>query len=150
MTAVLAVAATLAVLLTAMPSAAAAGDPSYSFDDYTSTLPLPNGPTTNGTTMLFLPARLIWVRAVPVTAPPNLGFGTSLVPIPGLHYLGLLRPGVAVHGAAGSCSAAGEGGEGSQGSGPYAPVPGVPRLAGMPAALCISHLQPICPPLVLP
>jgi hexosaminidase len=38
----------------------AASDPTYSFDDYTSTLPLPNGPTTNGTTMLFLPTKLIW------------------------------------------------------------------------------------------
>ena len=59
MTAALAVAAALALLLTVLSSAA--GDPSYSFDDYTSTLPLPNGPTTNGTKMLFLPARLIWV-----------------------------------------------------------------------------------------
>ena len=49
-----------ASLLLFAPANIAGGDPHYSFDDYTNTLPLPNGPVTNGTTMLVLPAKLKW------------------------------------------------------------------------------------------
>ena len=50
----------VAVLLVASAGVARAGDPHYAFDDYTNHLPLPNGPTTNGTTLLVLPAKLTW------------------------------------------------------------------------------------------
>ena len=55
--------AATALLLTAVGLAlaqtVAAGDPNFSFDDYTNLLPLPNS-HTNGTTLLVLPAKLKW------------------------------------------------------------------------------------------
>ena len=66
--------------LLSVPSASAT-DPSYSFDDYTSTLPLPNGPTTNGSTMIFLPAKLIWtIKQTPAPEVRSVWARASLPP----------------------------------------------------------------------
>merc|ERR1719272_313038 len=51
---------------------ARAGDAHYAFDDYVNLLPLPNGPTTNGTTLLTLSSKLEWTitQTNKPTAPP--------------------------------------------------------------------------------
>jgi hypothetical protein len=61
----------LAAGLLLLAGVARAGDPHYSFDDYWNTLPLPNGPVTNGSTMLVLPARLNWTFQA-AAAPPEV------------------------------------------------------------------------------